>query len=108
MTTAFSALLRLDILGRMQRETNNGTQAFFSEYTKPEFMAFITELFRENSSEKDDRIDELLEHFERVTEHPDGTDLIYYASDAESTVEAITQRVENWRSANGKSGFKTE
>ncbi|NWB45858.1 bacteriocin immunity protein [Pseudomonas gingeri] len=33
---------------------------------------------------------------------------IYYASsDAESTPEAITKRVKEWRAANSKPGFKT-
>ncbi|WLH75040.1 bacteriocin immunity protein [Pseudomonas fluorescens] len=81
----------------------------FSEYTKAEFLAFMAEILRENTAQTDDQLDELLIHFELITEHPDGTDLIYYPpSDAESTIEAITERVEKWRVANGKSGFKTE
>ena len=79
----------------------------FSEYTKTDFLALLNEILRENVAETDDRLDELLEHFELITEHPERTDLIYYApSDAESTVEAITDRIEKWRAANGKTGFK--
>lgn len=69
----------------------------------------MNEIFRENVAKTDDRLDELLEHFKLITEHPEGTDLIYYTpSDAESTIEAITDRIEKWRTENGKPGFKPE
>ncbi|MGN1620181.1 bacteriocin immunity protein, partial [Yersinia enterocolitica] len=52
-------------------------------------------------------LDELLEHFERITEHPKGTDLIYYPpSDSECTPEKILETVKKWRAENGKPGFK--
>ncbi|EFQ5903939.1 bacteriocin immunity protein [Salmonella enterica] len=78
-----------------------------SDYTEAEFIELMKEIDKENIAETDDKLDLLLNHFEQVTEHPDGTDLIYYAaSDAESTPEAITKKIKEWRSANGKSGFK--
>lgn len=78
-----------------------------SDYTEAEFIEFMKEIYKENIAETDDKLDVLLNHFEQITEHPDGTDLIYYAeSDAESTPEAITKKVKEWRIANGKSGFK--
>jgi hypothetical protein len=65
-------------------------------------------VFQENVAEADERLDMLLEHFEKITEHPEGTDLIYYAaSDLDSTPEAITKKVKEWRAANGKPGFKS-
>ncbi|MBA1295839.1 bacteriocin immunity protein [Pseudomonas lurida] len=79
-----------------------------SEYTEAEFLEFMKEIFKENTAKTDDQLDILLEHFERITEHPESTDLIYYAAtDAESTPEAITNKVKEWRAANGKPGFKT-
>ena len=81
----------------------------FSEYTKEDFLLLMEEIFKENTAPTDERLDKLLHHFELITEHPEGTDLIYYApSDAESTIEAITERVEKWRAANGKPGFKED
>ncbi|EAW8184853.1 bacteriocin immunity protein [Salmonella enterica] len=78
-----------------------------SDYTEAEFIELMKEIDKENVAETDDKLDLLLNHFEQVTEHPDGTDLIYYAaSDAESTPEAITKKIKEWRAANGKSGFK--
>ncbi|HCN66294.1 MAG TPA: bacteriocin immunity protein [Pseudomonas sp.] len=79
----------------------------FSEYTEQEFVEFIRDIFKEDSAETDERLDVLLDHFKDIVEHPQGTDLIYYApSVAESTPEAITKRIKEWRAANGKSGFK--
>ncbi|WP_348984607.1 bacteriocin immunity protein [Pseudomonas sp. B329] len=81
----------------------------FSEYTKDKFLLFMKEILKENTAPTDERLDKLLQHFELITEHPEGTDLIYYtAPDTESTIEAITQRVENWRATNNKPGFKVE
>ncbi|EJK9766137.1 bacteriocin immunity protein [Salmonella enterica] len=78
-----------------------------SDYTEAKFIEFMKEIDKENVAETDDKLDLLLNHFEQVTEHPDGTDLIYYAaSDAESTPEAITLKIKEWRAANGKPGFK--
>ncbi|MEC4237933.1 bacteriocin immunity protein [Pseudomonas sp. DSV-1] len=80
----------------------------FSEYTEAEFLEFMETVFQENVAEADERLDMLLEHFEKITEHPVGTDLIYYAaSDLDSTPEAITKKVKEWRAANGKPGFKS-
>ncbi|EAS1942995.1 bacteriocin immunity protein [Salmonella enterica] len=78
-----------------------------SDYTEAEFIELIQEIYKENVAETDDKLDILLNHFEHVAEHPDGTDLIYYAaSDTESTPEAITLKIKEWRAANGKTGFK--
>lgn len=79
----------------------------FSDYTEAEFIQLMEEILKENQAATDERLDPLLEHFEKITEHPDGTDLIYYAeSDAEATADKITQKVKAWRSANGLPGFK--
>lgn len=79
----------------------------FSDYTEHEFVEFMYELFKENASKTDEQLDILLAHFERITEHPEGTDLIYYASsDAECTPEVITKKVKEWRTDNGRPGFK--
>ncbi|MBK4717181.1 MULTISPECIES: bacteriocin immunity protein [Tenebrionibacter/Tenebrionicola group] len=76
-------------------------------YTETEFIDFMKEIFRENASGNEERLDSLLDHFEVITGHPDGTDLIYYAeSDAECTPEVITQKVKEWRRANSLPGFK--
>ncbi|MCG5371216.1 bacteriocin immunity protein [Providencia rettgeri] len=78
-----------------------------SDYTESEFIDFMHEIDKENIAETDDKLDVLLNHFEKITEHPAGTDLLYYAqSDADSTPEAITKIIKEWRAKNGKPGFK--
>ncbi|PSH13192.1 bacteriocin immunity protein [Yersinia pseudotuberculosis] len=80
-----------------------------SEYTEEEFIDFLKEIFKENIADTDARLDELLEHFECVTEHPEGTDLIYYPlSDYECTPRKILEKVKKWRAENGKLGFKNK
>lgn len=45
--------------------------------------------------------------FERLSEHPDGSDLIYYPKpNADDSPEGIVREVKRWRAANGKAGFK--
>lgn len=76
-------------------------------YTESEFIEFMEEIFKENASVHENYLDSLLDHFEEITENPDGADLIYYAaSDAECSPEAITKKIKEWRQANGKPGFK--
>ena len=78
-----------------------------SDYTESEFLELLNIIcWSEHPNEKDQINAVLL--FEALTEHPDGSDLIYYASDEESTPEAIIEKVKDWRAANGKPGFKTE
>lgn len=78
-----------------------------SDYSETEFLELLNEIMKENIAETDEDLDLLLEHFEKITEHPEGTDLIYYAqSDADSTPEEITKKIKEWRTANGLPGFK--
>ncbi|WP_341960733.1 bacteriocin immunity protein [Pseudomonas sp. RC10] len=47
--------------------------------------------------------------FNQMSEHPSGSDLIYYPeASADDSPEGITREVKEWRAANGKPGFKTE
>jgi hypothetical protein len=79
-----------------------------SDYTESEFLKFLNVICWSDHSNEKDQIDAVL-LFEALTEHPDGSDLIYYAnSDEESTPEAIIEKVKAWRAANGKPGFKPE
>lgn len=79
-----------------------------SDYTEEEFLEFLIEICNSEYLTEKDQIEAVL-LFEKLTEHPDGSDLIYYAdSDEDSTPEAIIKKVKLWRAANGKPGFKTE
>lgn len=81
-----------------------------SEYTEAEFIGLLEELAKEDKeAENDDRADLLLLHFEKISEHPAGSDLIYYPeSGADNSPEGITQIVKEWRAAQDLPGFKGE
>ncbi|WP_016702869.1 bacteriocin immunity protein [Pseudomonas chlororaphis] len=78
------------------------------DYTEAEFIRFMQEVFTANgNSTPDEVLDDLLDEFRRLTEHPDGSDLIYWPEDeAQCTPEGITNTVKEWRKANGLPGFK--
>ncbi len=78
-----------------------------SDYTEAEFVQLLKEIEKENVAATDDVLDVLLEHFVKITVHPDGTDLIYYPSDnRDDSPERIVKEIKEWRAANGKPGFK--
>ncbi|EJM16824.1 Colicin immunity protein / pyocin immunity protein [Pseudomonas sp. GM18] len=79
-----------------------------SNYTETDFLEFLAKVCRAEYPTEKEQIDAVL-LFEKLTEHPDGSDLIYYAdSDEDATPEAIIKKVKDWRAANGKPGFKPE
>ncbi|WP_426817958.1 bacteriocin immunity protein [Winslowiella sp. 2C04] len=74
-----------------------------TDYTENEFLDFVSKLFDiDNTTEAED-IKNILA-FKRLTEHPDGSNLIYYPS--EDSPEGVVQEVKEWLQANGKQGFK--
>ncbi|MNN76225.1 Colicin-E2 immunity protein [compost metagenome] len=76
------------------------------DYTEADFLLFVKKICGSEYATEEEQVNAVLE-FEALTEHPDGSDLIYYAeSDAESTPEVITQKIKEWRAANAKPGFK--
>ncbi|MGY2442124.1 bacteriocin immunity protein [Pseudomonas sp. SDO52101_S400] len=77
-----------------------------SDYTEAEFIDFLNSVLAANTS-PDEILDPLLFEFERLSEHPAGSDLIYWPEDdAQCTPEGITETVKKWRAANGLPGFK--
>ena len=78
-----------------------------SEYTEAEFVNLMQEILTANKSAPDEVLDPMLDEFERLTEHPAGSDLIYYPEDgADNSAEDITQTIKEWRAENGLPGFK--
>ncbi|MFV0455663.1 MAG: bacteriocin immunity protein [Pseudomonas sp.] len=77
-----------------------------SDYTEYQFIQLVEEIFKENEAETDDQLSALLTHFAKITEHPAGTDLIYYPEDgADDSATGITETVKKWREENGLPGF---
>lgn len=77
-----------------------------SDYTEAEFLAFVKELC--NFSKRTEAEDStLIAEFKKLTEHPEGSDVIFFPpDDREDTPEGIVKEVKRWRAANGKPGFK--
>ncbi|QHM77459.1 Colicin-E2 immunity protein [Mixta theicola] len=76
-----------------------------SDYTEAEFLELVRKIFRAEGTEADD--DKLISEFRRLTEHPDGSDLICYPRDnREDSPEGVVKEVKEWRARNGKPGFK--
>jgi len=78
-----------------------------SDYTEAEFLDFVRKIFDVDNTTEAEDIKNILE-FRRLTEHPDGSDLIYYPrEEREDSPEGVVREVKEWRQANGKSGFKS-
>jgi len=78
-----------------------------SDYTEEEFLNFVRKIFDVDNTTEAEDIQNILE-FKRLTEHPNGSDLIYYPrEDREDSPEGVVQEVKEWRQAKGKSGFKS-
>ena len=72
-----------------------------------DFAVSIPEQTLKQQKETDDLLDLLLDRFEELTEHPLGTDLIYYPETPEDgTPERITEIVKEWRESQGLPCFK--
>lgn len=80
----------------------------YHDYTEQEFLDFLLEINRAIEDEPDRILDPLIDHFERVTEHPSGSDLFFrpVGSNVGEPSEVL-EIVKAWRLANGKEGFKT-
>ncbi|AZD47732.1 bacteriocin immunity protein [Pseudomonas chlororaphis] len=77
-----------------------------SDYTEQEFLQLLTEICEVSCQSEDDH-SVLVRHFQEISEHPEGSDLIFYpADDADDSPEGILKTVKEWRRANGLPGFK--
>lgn len=77
-----------------------------SEYTEAEFLEIAHEICAANySPEEIYRL--AVREFIRLSEHPDGTDVIFYPpKGSDHSAEGIVKRIKDWRAANGLPGFK--
>lgn len=74
-------------------------------YSKVEFLELLQEIF--DAKGTDEYQDSLLDNFIAVTQHPAGSDLIYYPeTPADSTPERIAEIVKEWRLSQGLEHFK--
>lgn len=76
----------------------------FEDYTEAEFTALIEEIYGAEGGQAYQ--DELIEHVCSVSEHPEGSDLIFYNDNDNITPAGIVVEIKTWRAANSKPGFK--
>ncbi|WP_325437887.1 bacteriocin immunity protein [Pseudomonas nitroreducens] len=77
-----------------------------SDYTEEEFLEIAREVCSADYG-SEQLADLAVEEFVRLSEHPDGTDIIFYPPQgADDSPEGIIKRIKDWRSANGRPGFK--
>ncbi|MDI9222132.1 bacteriocin immunity protein [Pantoea sp. EA-12] len=76
----------------------------FEEYSEAEFTQLVRLIFSAEGGVSFQ--DELLENFIAVTEHPDGSDLIYYSHDDNLTPEKVVATVRDWRRMESLPDFK--
>jgi len=78
-----------------------------SDYTEAEFLDFVKLFFTGTTTDAEDV--ELMDEFDRLTEHPERYNLIYQpAPGRDGSPEGVVREVKQWREANGKPGFKAE
>jgi len=86
---------------------NNMDKTNITEYTEAEFLALVKKICDADYDSENKHTEAVL-LFKKLTEHPDGSDLIYYPKqDQEDSPEQIVNTVKEWRAANGKPGFKS-
>ncbi|QLG96793.1 bacteriocin immunity protein (plasmid) [Pseudomonas yamanorum] len=75
------------------------------DYTEVEFLALLNGIC--NFDCQDEETHSIwVEHFVRVSQHPKGTDLIFWPEDDDdSSPEGILNAVKEWRASNDLPGF---
>ncbi|AUM71715.1 bacteriocin immunity protein [Pseudomonas fluorescens] len=68
-------------------------------------LVFVKKIYEADFYPEEAHTHAVLE-FERISEHPSGSDLLYYPEAGKSGPEAVVKEVKEWRAANGKPGFK--
>lgn len=79
----------------------------FEDYTESEFLDFVKKISNADFSTENQH-DEAIWEFARVTEYPEGWNVIYHPkSGADNSPEGVVKTIKEWRAANGKPGFKS-
>jgi Colicin immunity protein / pyocin immunity protein len=87
------------------------TKEKLEDYTELEFLEFLGEFFENkhglSGKDYENHTNSLLVHFEKITEHPEKSALIFYPfAGREDSPMGILKEVKEWRALNGKPGFK--
>lgn len=81
--------------------------ATIEDITELDFLELVKKICKGDYKTQHQHGKAILE-FKRLSEHPDGSDLIYYPKTlADDSPEGIVNTIKKWRAENGKPGFKS-
>lgn len=84
------------------------SKKMLQDYTEEEFTDFVEKLCVDDFASEKELISALMK-FKKITEHPSGSDLIFYPEDdQDNSPENIVSIIKEWRQANNKPGFKSD
>ncbi|AWK41698.1 bacteriocin immunity protein [Photorhabdus laumondii subsp. laumondii] len=76
------------------------------DYTEAEFLEFARKVCNADYATEDEA-NVAVQDFIRLSEHPDGTDILFYPSSGQDdSPEGIVKQIKEWRAKSGKPGFK--
>ncbi|TBW46428.1 bacteriocin immunity protein [Marinobacter halodurans] len=79
-----------------------------TKYSESDFFDLVKRICVDDYGTEQEHIEAVL-LFEELSEHPDGSDLIFYPDDPkDATPERITQIIKEWRVAQGLPGFRPD
>ncbi|HGJ5866933.1 MULTISPECIES: bacteriocin immunity protein [Arsenophonus] len=79
-----------------------------SDYTEKEFLELAKKICEADYTTEEEA-NRAVREFVRLSEHPDGTDIIFYPpAEQNDSPEGIIETIKEWRGKNGKPGFKPE
>ena len=77
-----------------------------SDYTEEEFLELVRKICNADAPTEEEE-NRWVREFKRLTQHPAGSDLIFYPEQGKDySPEGIVREIKEWRRANGKPGFK--
>lgn len=83
-------------------------KATLQDYTATEFQTLVERIWAVDLPRQDH--DRLINHFDRVVDHPSGTDLLFYPDDqfGENSPDWVVHHIKGWHQQQGIVGFKPE
>ena len=77
------------------------------DMSEKEFLDFVWKIYQSEYATEKQQIAAVME-YERLSEHPAGSDLLYYPEPGKEGPERVVLEIKNWRKANGRPGFKDQ
>ena len=81
------------------------------DYTEAEFIELLNEFSAnpryQGEMDRESYIDSLVDHFDKIVEHPESDGLIFYPpDDREDSPQGVIDEIKRWRKSQGRSSFK--